>query len=324
MEHKPAISVLMSVYNETESQIRESVESMLHQTFSDFELIIICDNPQRTDVKPILDSYRDSRIVYFRNPKNIALAMSMNKAADLAKADIFARMDSDDVAELNRFEVELPYLQSGEYDFVCSKYSAIDMNSNPIEHRTYIEDRGTDINAEVPINPNVIHHPTVMFTRSIFEKTGGYHDFPCAQDADLWLRMSETGCRFYMVNQNLLKYRLNPNGVTISKRFRSILTLNYIYCLSLMRLEKGCDSFSEDNYMIYMKSHGYGSAFQEKIFTYSLKLKVKAFEKEENGKCFQAVLLRALIFIICPAKRDIYLMRKKKCKLLKKEKINPN
>lgn len=318
MEQKPTISVLMSVYNETESQIRESVESMLHQTFSDFELIIICDNPQRSDVKPVLDSYKDSRIVYFQNPKNIALAMSMNKAAELAKADIFARMDSDDVAEPNRFEVELPYLQSGEYDFVCSKYSAIDMNSNPIEHRTDIEDRGTDINAEVPINPNVIHHPTVMFTRSIFEKTSGYRDFPCAQDADLWLRMSEVGCRFYMVNQNLLKYRLNPNGVTISKRFRSILTLNYIYSLSLMRIEKGYDSFSKGNYQNYMKSHGYGSAFQERIFTYSLKLKAKAFEKEETGKNLQAFFLRALIFIICTTKRDIFLMRKKKREMLNK------
>lgn len=318
MEQRPTISVLMSVYNETESQIRESVESMLHQTFSDFELIIICDNPQRSDVKPVLDSYKDSRIVYFQNPKNIALAMSMNKAAELAKADIFARMDSDDVAEPNRFEVELPYLQSGEYDFVCSKYSAIDMNSNLIEYRTDIEDRGTDINAEVPINPNVIHHPTVMFTRSVFEKTGGYRDFPCAQDADLWLRMYEAGCRFYMVNQNLLKYRLNPNGVTISKRFRSILTLNYIYSLSLMRIEKGYDSFSKGNYQNYMKSHGYGSAFQERIFTYSLKLKAKAFEKEKTGKNLQAVFLRALIFIICTTKRDIYLMRRKKRKMLKK------
>lgn len=316
MELKPAISVLMSVYNETESQIRESVESMLHQTFSDFELIIICDNPQRTDVKPVLDSYKDSRIVFYQNPKNIALAMSMNKAAELAKADIFARMDSDDVAELNRFEVELPFIQSGEYDFVCSKYFAIDMNSNPIEYRTDIENRETDINAEVPINPNVIHHPTVMFTRSIFEKTGGYRDFPCAQDADLWLRMSEAGCRFYMVDHNLLKYRLNPKGVTISKRFRSILTLNYIYSLSLMRIEKGCDSFSKEDYQNYMKSHGYGSSFQEKIFTFSLKFKAKAFDKEDEGKKLQAFFWRALIFIICPTKRDIFLMRRKKRKML--------
>ncbi|MDY3849165.1 MAG: glycosyltransferase [Prevotella sp.] len=317
MEHKPVISVLMSVYNETERQIRESVESILNQTFADLELIIVCDDPQRTDVKPILDSFNDRRIVYYQNPQNIALALSMNKASELAKADIFARMDADDISELNRFEEELPILQSGMYDFVCSKYSVIDMQSKSIDYRTDIEDRGTDINSEVPINPNVIHHPTVMFTRSIFEKVGGYRDFPCAQDADLWLRMHEAGCRFYMVNKKLLKYRLNPNGVTISKRYRSILTINYIYSLSLMRLQKGTDTFSKENYKLYMKRHGYGSSFKEKVFTYSLRLKEIASQKEDKGKVYYATILRAMIFLICPAKRAIFLMRRRKHKLLR-------
>lgn len=317
MEHKPVISVLMSIFNETESQIRESVESILNQTFADLELIIICDDPQRTDVKPILDSFNDRRIVYYQNPHNIALALSMNKASELANADIFARMDADDISELNRFEEELPFLQSGIYDFVCSKYSVIDMQSKSMDYRTDIEDRSTDINSEVPINPNVIHHPTVMFTRSIFEKVGGYRDFPCAQDADLWLRMHEAGCRFYMVNKKLLKYRLNPNGVTISKRFRSILTINYIYSLSLIRLQKGTDTFSRENYKLYMKNHGYGSAFKEKVFTYSLRLKEIATQKEEMGKVFSATILRTMIFLICPAKRAIFFMRRRKHKLLR-------
>jgi glycosyltransferase involved in cell wall biosynthesis len=102
----PKISVLMSVYNEPESIILESVNSILTQTFSDFELLIVNDNPQNHEVEAILEriAKMDSRIRIIKNERNVGLAISLNRAADVAKANYFLRMDSDDVSMPNRFE----------------------------------------------------------------------------------------------------------------------------------------------------------------------------------------------------------------------------
>ncbi len=90
-------SVLMSIYNESLEQIKESVLSILSQDYDDFELIIVLDKPERTDVKALLDEFNDTRIVFLINEKNIGLALSMNIAASRATSNFFIRMDADDV-----------------------------------------------------------------------------------------------------------------------------------------------------------------------------------------------------------------------------------
>lgn len=260
------LSVLMSVFNETESQIKEAVKSILTQTFSDFELIIIVDNPKREELRNFFFQFEDNRIRYYMNEKNIGLAMSMNKAASLANADIFVRMDSDDVATSDRFEVELNALRKNKADLVFSNYDYIDVDSRPIitKEAAYASSDQKNWPKSIALRPAEIHHPTVMFKKSIFYKVGGYRNFPCTQDADLWLRMSEYGCSFYKVNQILLHYRVNPASVSCSKWFQQQLTSAYIFELSCKRLVCGYDNFSVENYKKYLDKYGISNPQKEK------------------------------------------------------------
>lgn len=317
----PKISILMSTYNETESDIRESVESMLRQTFTDYEMIVVNDNPKREDVKAILDSYNDSRIIFYQNPTNIGLAMSMNKAAELAskETNIFARMDSDDIAEPTRLQKNYDVITSGDYDFVCSRYSYIDEKSvNIRKNDKQVYYKPELLHHAISLDPSIVHHPTVMFTREIFEKTGGYRDFPCSQDADLWLRMAENGCRFYMIDEELVRYRINPNSVSNKKWFQQQLTCNYIFELSMERIRKnGHDSYSIDNYKVYLKEHGAGDITAENRLRNTYKKLGLAQQYRNEGKLLIALFLRITAFVESPLMRKHYIQLKKKSSIIK-------
>ena len=314
----PKISILMSTYNETESDIRESVESMLRQTFTDYEMIVVNDNPKREDVKAILDSYNDSRIIFYQNPTNIGLAMSMNKAAEIAKAHIYARMDADDIAETTRLEKEYELLKTGKYDFIFTDYNYIDEKSQLItektEHTLYKPEELSNVLARV----NVIHHPTVMFTKAIFDKVGGYRNFPCSQDADLWFRMQEAACRFYMIPEKLLRYRINTNSVSNKRWYQQQLTCNYIYDLSIERLESnGKDSYSLEGYNAYLQKWGCGKPEMEAKLRKAYSYLSKAIKLRTEGKFVEPLLLRIWVFISSPYMRMHTLNIKRKEKLLK-------
>lgn len=99
----PKISVLMSVYNETLLEVEQSIISVLNQTHTDFECIIVIDKPDRIDAIAYIKqlSEKDSRIILLVNEQNIGLEMSMNRAATIAKGVYLVRMDADDICELS-------------------------------------------------------------------------------------------------------------------------------------------------------------------------------------------------------------------------------
>lgn len=287
------LSVLMSIYNETESQIRESVNSILNQSFCDFEYIIVCDNPIRNkEIESLINGFKDKRIIYLINPSNIGLAMSMNKAAQHSSTNFFARMDADDVAEKNRLEYEYRAIESGQFDFVFSRFSYIDENSKPINKPLqdyWDENKIIQNRKDIPF---VIHHPTVMFKRNVFEKVNGYRDFPCSQDLDLWLRMVENGCRFIMLPDALLKYRINDNSVSVKRWFLQQLTCDYIKELSLERRFKMKDSFSKESYDTYLKKQGFENKKKEKNLRKGFKYLNKSLDSRREGKIVKSIILK--------------------------------
>lgn len=314
------ISVLMSIYNESESLIRESLDSLIAQTFQDFEIVIVCDNPKRKDeIQDIMQSYNDREIIVVYNESNLGLAMSMNKAAKEAHSDIFARMDADDIAKPERLEKEYNILKKKEYDFVFSKYDIINESSSIIK-KEFTDSLPNYTPTEIPKIlqfKNMIHHPTVMLTKEIFNKVGGYRDFPVSQDFDLWLRLNEAGCRFYMINESLLYYRVNTNGTTKRKWLQQQLTIHYIFQLSVQRLQRGFDNFSKKNYQKYLEQNGNGN---EKV-TLNLKrsenLLVTALQERHNGKKIKAMTLRIYVFATNTFLRGYYFQVLKKKILLK-------
>ena len=305
------ISVLMSVYNETKKQISESIESILKQSFSDFEFIIINDNPKRDELASILSYYKhlDSRIVVLRNEENIGLAMSLNKAAQFARTDIFARMDADDISEPIRFELQYKAITEGSFDLVFSNYSIIDEESKQIVFEDNVTCYSPDeIRKLLPYN-SIIHHPTVMMTRDIFYRVGGYRNFPCAQDHDLWLRIWESNGRFLMLNEKLLKYRMRPNSISGSNKYKQYLTINYIQELFIQRIKYGVDNYSLENYNSYIIKNEVDNIKKiNELYKYTNKL-IKAKNLKHQGHHIRSTILRIIVFLSSSIFRKSYIKK---------------
>ena len=307
-----SISILMSIFNESPKFIKESIRSILNQTFTDFECIIVVDNPQRKDIEQIINSFNDSRLKLVYNDSNIGLALSMNKAAAIASSHVFARMDADDIAETNRLEIEYQILKDKNVDVVYSNYTFIDSDSKKLRGlgRQFVD--GYTDPVDIALNPNQIHHPTVMMRRAIFEEVGGYRNFPCAQDSDLWMRMQEAGASFYKVSVPLIKYRINPQSTTQERYFKQSLTTRYIYSLSVERLLYGKDSYSIDNYNNYLKINGIDSERKNKLFKYGQ----NCLEKAQKSSLPKRILYRLIALIVAPQIRYYYYLKMKKKHLL--------
>lgn len=245
------ISVLMSVYNETLDEIRQSVDSVLSQSFSDFELIVVVDQPAYAEGLALLEAYarKDNRVSVLINEKNIGLAMSMNRAAEHARGEWLLRMDADDICLPGRFRLQYDAVCTGKYDLICGNYDFIDEDGNLLPQKAMVcTDRQLDL--LLPLR-NAIHHPTVIMSAELFHKVGGYRDYPCAQDYDLWLRMKCAGARMHMLPEKLICYRVRQAATTVQKRYRQACTGQYIRML--YRQNKPMEEYSYEGYLVFLK-----------------------------------------------------------------------
>jgi glycosyltransferase involved in cell wall biosynthesis len=202
----PPVSVLMPVYNAAR-YLAEAVESVLGQTFTDFEFLIV-DDGSTDRSRVILEQYavRDSRIRLVSRP-NTGYAVALNELLRLARGALVARMDADDVALPERLQRQLDYLRAHP-DVVCvgSAVHLID------EGGRFLRDahpgmESDEIQERALTGDCVLNHPSVMMRRAPVEAVGGYHpEFEPAEDLDLWLRLGEVG-RLTNLPDVLMKYR---------------------------------------------------------------------------------------------------------------------
>ncbi|MEW8956830.1 glycosyltransferase family 2 protein, partial [Clostridium sp.] len=116
MNRNPKISIIMAAYNETRQWLSKAIESILNQSYRDFEFIIILDNPKNQELKDLITEYlkKDGRIKFFINEENLGLIKSLNKGIKEAKGEYIGRMDADDICYLNRLQVQLDFLESNK------------------------------------------------------------------------------------------------------------------------------------------------------------------------------------------------------------------
>ena len=162
----PKISVVMPAYN-AEKYIGEAIESILNQTFKDFEFIIINDGSV-DHTKEIIQKYNDSRIVLLENDKNRGIVLSLNKGLDAATGEYIARMDADDIALMNRLERQAEYLD--EHKDIGVLGTGICIFGEKIkEQKRVFTTNSEQLKAELIFNP-CIAHPTVMIRKSVLQK----------------------------------------------------------------------------------------------------------------------------------------------------------
>ena len=213
-----SISVIMSVYKEPTEWLRQTIDSILSQTFKDFEFIVISDNPAGADNNALLKDYAqmDNRIKLIFNKENIGLTKSLNKGLAVAKGKYIARMDADDISLPERFEKQYAYMESHPNVIVLG--TAIKYIGKGAWKKASDGIRFTDeeIRAQMFID-NCIAHPTVFIRKAVLDEYGLKYDesYKHSQDFRLWEQMWDYG-EFANLKDKLLMYRLSDQQITKS------------------------------------------------------------------------------------------------------------
>jgi len=206
---KPKITVLMPVYN-GEKFLRESVESILNQTYKDFEFLIIDDGSMDKSLE-ILESYDDKRIKIVKNKGNLGLVKSLNKGLTLANGKYIARMDADDIAISDRFEKQLDFMEKNSEIGVCGGCIR-DFGSEkgfwkaPLSHGEIMVGMLFGVKT---------YHPTVIIRKAVIQELDKYYneEYKHAEDYEFWVRLALKGIKFANIGDLVLMYRKHPESV---------------------------------------------------------------------------------------------------------------
>jgi glycosyltransferase involved in cell wall biosynthesis len=206
------VSVLMSVHN-GEAYLREAVDSVLAQTFDDFEFIIV-DDASTDGTARILDRYDDPRIVRLSNESNLGLTRSLNRGLERAECVYVARHDDDDISFPERLARQVSILDNDPGAvLVAGNTEIIDADGNTLARSR--RDCDPDlVGWYLMFHNHIAGHGQVMFRADVARRLGGYReDMTCSQDHEFWLRMIEAG-RIVIANEVFLKSRVHDAGVS--------------------------------------------------------------------------------------------------------------
>ena len=203
----PKVSVLMPNYN-CEKYLSESIESVLNQTFKDFEFIIIDDCSTDNSWEIIQEfAKKDERIVAMRNDENLKICKTLNKWLEIAKWEYIARMDSDDIALENWLEEVYKKISENKEIWLCWwNIYLIDWEGKETWEKKFPE---TDFECRIAIwFRNPFAHNTVLFRKDCYQNFWWYDEnFLYAEDLELWIRFWQK-YKFYNIQKNLIKYRV--------------------------------------------------------------------------------------------------------------------
>ena len=223
------ISVIMSTYKEDERLLRESIESILNQTYRDFEYIIILDYPDNDVHKSVIEEYalKDDRIHFYINEKNMGLTDSLNRGLSLCHGEYIARMDADDISLPDRLERQMKYLEKNHYDLIGGITEMINENGSLLYSIKSVPTDPKKINKALRYS-QCIAHPTWLGRKEVFEKNAGYRHMPLCEDYDFTLRAVLNGFVISNLNEPVLKYRMTSNSISRSNLFEQYLYMSYI------------------------------------------------------------------------------------------------
>ncbi|KRL12533.1 glycosyltransferase [Schleiferilactobacillus perolens] len=223
------ISVIMAAYNETAAQVDAAIQSILGQTFTDLELIIVSDNPQNERLNTQLTNWqkKDARIRLLPNQRNAGLAFSLNRAIRHAQAPWLARMDADDISRPNRLAEQMRIINARRLDVLSTNADFIDETGQVVGQHDWIPEKAEDLAQLLPFGSNLIH-PSVLMRTATIRSVGSYRLLPTAEDYDLWLRLLKADFRIGATNQRLFQYRLRHNSMTQGDRYLVFLVTDYL------------------------------------------------------------------------------------------------
>lgn len=223
------VSVIMATYKESEELLKQAIESILRQTYKEFEFIIVLDNPDNLEHIRIIQAYQqiDDRIVFCINEKNIGLTRSLNRALSLAKGKYICRMDADDVSVPNRIMLQKSYIEKECVDIIGGLTEVINEDGKALYSIKKVPSNPDKIRKGLRYN-QVIAHPTWFGKKQIFDDLDGYRQIPLCEDYDFTLRAALKGYKISNLNEIVLKYRMTELSISRSNLFQQYLYARYI------------------------------------------------------------------------------------------------
>lgn len=202
VQQQPKVSVLMPVYKTPEKYLRETIESILGQTYKNFEFLILDDCPEQS-VEDVVKSYKDERIRYFKNEKNMGISRSRNKLIDLSKGAYLAVMDHDDICLSKRFEKEVAFLDThpdvGVVGTWYERFPKIKLKKRYVIN--------SQIERDLMYHCSILH-PSSMIRKSVLDENNLRYEeeYSPSEDYALWCRLIGK-TKFANIAEVLYRYR---------------------------------------------------------------------------------------------------------------------
>ena len=217
--NNPKVSVLTPIYNTNSQHLREMIESILNQTFDNFEFLILNDSPDNTEIEKIVMEYakHDKRIKYSKNDKNMGITPSRNKLLKMARGEYLAIFDHDDISVPDRLAREVEYLDTHPNIGVVSgwlQYFGTDNNIwTPPEN-------DNDIRVMMCDSCYVAHTAAMIRKTVLTDNNIEYEEFYTpAEDYQLWARLMDV-THFYNIPDVLVKYRWTGDNTSVHQKHR--------------------------------------------------------------------------------------------------------
>lgn len=217
--HVPKVGVVLPIFN-AEKYLRESVESLLSQTYTDFEIIAVDDGSTDSSARILLEMSYDKRLRRFAMPTRSGVTKTLNYGLMLSRSEYVARMDADDISMPTRLEKQVAYLDSNKnVQMVGTYFWSMDEAMKEIVWENGPADcpqKPHDIRRTLPAKC-CFGHPTVMMRRKMVESIGGYSELPehlAVEDYELWLRAASMGIELANLGEFLLKHRTHTAQIS--------------------------------------------------------------------------------------------------------------
>lgn len=211
MNKTPKVTVLMPVYN-AEKYLKEAIDSILNQTFKDFEFLIINDGSIDKSVD-IIESYNDFRIKLIHNDQNRGIIHTLNKGLELAQGKYIARMDADDISLPNRLDKQVDFMEQNKEIGIAGTYIRV-FNGKFSYKGQKLFTKSKKIKEGLMFR-NLLMHPSIVMRKSMLEEYSLKYNkrHKHLEDYGLWVEASNH-MKLANIPKHLLKYRNNPNSIT--------------------------------------------------------------------------------------------------------------
>lgn len=223
---KPLVSIIITYYKK-KPYILKTINSIINQTYNNFELIFVYDDDDKKDlkyIKKIIKKIKKKKLII--NKKNLGVAKSRNKALKFCKGSYIAFIDSDDIWKKIKLEFQIKYMIKNKIDFSCTSFDIINDENKILRSRKVSK----QIKYKELIKSNFIGLSTVVFNKKIHSKIK-FPNLNTQEDFALWLKLLREGVKLFTINKNLSSWRKTKNSLSSNtfQKLKDAFKLFYLY-----------------------------------------------------------------------------------------------